>query len=156
MEDNLNYKISKYTTKLKSATNRRNAEIYQKKLQQYHNLNKTMRGGDLEPSQEVVKMILESKKILGEKLNSKGTSAVYEKEKIDSVIDNLSNKLSDTITNYNSIATDKNALCQNTNELTEEMKKLKPGCAVTELTTDTETLLNGELVKSVCGSTPAQ
>ncbi|QKF94230.1 hypothetical protein QKU48_gp0772 [Fadolivirus algeromassiliense] len=42
----LEYKLKKYTYKLKNAKNRREAELYQQKLQHYHSLNRTQRGGD--------------------------------------------------------------------------------------------------------------
>lgn len=43
----LEYKLKKYTYKLRHAKNRREAESYQQKLQQYHSLGRTnQRGGD--------------------------------------------------------------------------------------------------------------
>lgn len=49
MTDKIKYKIQKYTYKLKHAKSRKEADVYQDKLQYYHGLNrqKLLSGGSI-------------------------------------------------------------------------------------------------------------
>lgn len=154
--NNINYKIEKYTHKLKHAQSQDDAELYENKIREYRKVNKGLHGG-VDPSAEIKKLTEESKNILLEKLTAKGTSAVYEKNKVNDAINVLSEKIKTTVNNYNQTVTDKDALCANTTYLTNEMKNLQPGCATEEFNIATETLLDDtKLLKSVCGSVPSK
>lgn len=148
--NDINHKIQKYIYKLKNAKSSRDADLYRMKLQEYHRMNKNIRGG-ADPS--VDQMIQQSKDILAQKLSEKGTAAVYEKQKVDEAFKGLETKIGTTITNYNQIVEDKNALCQNTSYLTEHIGKLQPGCTTEKFDIDTEKMLSEQsFIKSVCGA----
>lgn len=53
-KNGVNYKIEKYTFKLKNAQNRNDADMYQDKLRHYHGLNKKMAGGNGEKHDNIM------------------------------------------------------------------------------------------------------
>jgi hypothetical protein len=150
--NDINHKIQKYTYKVKNARSSRDADLYRMKLQEYHRMNKNIRGG-ADPSDDVNEMIKQSQNTLSE-LNAKGIAAVYEKQKVDDALTGLQTKISAKAQDYSQMSADKTALCENTSYLTKEISKLNPGCKTDEFNaTDTEKLLSEQsFIKSVCGA----
>jgi len=154
--NDINYKIQKYTYKLKNAKSHRDIDLYQTKLQEYHKANRNMQGGEGE-SDQVKQQIKASQEALRSKLTETGKASVYEKEKVDLAMGELQKKIRTVGADFNELNNDKVALCNNTTNLMEGINKLKPGCAAEDFNIDTEVLLDDKkFIKSVCGQEKEQ
>lgn len=149
--NDINYKIQKYTYKLKNAKSHRDIDLYQTKLQEYHKANRNMQGGEGE-SDQVKQQIKASQEALRSKLTETGKASVYEKEKVDSAMQGLQKKIKTVGADFEELNKDKVALCNNTTYLMEGINKLKPGCTAEDFNIDTDVLLDDKkFIKSVCG-----
>ena len=142
----IDYKIEKYTFKLKHTPNTQNAKIYREKIKHYKNEKKQYGGND-----EVDQIIKASQTILNEKMSDTDKSPVYAQSAVNSFINELSKKIDITVDKYNKIANEKTQLCNNTIDLTNQMKNIKSGCTEEQFNLKTEELLNDKkFIESIC------
>ena len=161
---NLNYKIHKYTHKLKHAQNRAAAEVYQNKLQQYHGLMRTqMSGGALDPNLEKIKYNLEEqKKLLESKITEISKVSGVNTQELAIQLDALNAKIAEI---REKIKLDEEALKifnDHTKTMTQGIQNIKPSGQMADLTgikkaTDEATKVSetaSEFVKNTFGSLP--
>lgn len=117
----IEHKIKKYKHKLKNSTRSDKAQIYQKKLKEYHNMKKgkNMSGGDNQLDQLKAKLELQ-KKTLENQLNTPSINK-QAAQTINSKLDQLSDKYQEI--NHN---------LQNTSEKTKQFKTALKSALETE------------------------
>ena len=144
------YKLEKYTHKFKHAQNDIDVNLYMRKIDHYITLSKQYGGND-----EVNRIINESKLVLKNKLNDKNLIHAYDKNDVDMKLKTLKTKFNEEIVpKYNALVVEKDKLCNNTIELTNQMKNIKSGCTTEELDLKTEELLNDKkFIESICKNT---
>lgn len=143
------YKIQKYTFKLKHATNNNKAKIYNDKIKYYkkEQLHKKQQGGN----NEVNDIINASKSALNDKISENKIFPVYDKKKVNAFTEDLKNEIGNTIKQYNDLVKEKDELCKNTMDLSDQIKKLKSEHMGDALNSRTEELLNNKkFVETIC------